>query len=63
MANAETDQSRLGILERQEMLERKLTADYLEGRIDLDKYRNMLNAVGVPPLDLRKLAQELHITG
>lgn len=59
MGSVETDQSRLGILERQKKLERKLTADYLIGDIPLNRYKILLNAVGVPPLDLRKLAEEL----
>lgn len=38
---------------------RQLTADYLENRIDLTTYRAELDKL--PKLDLRQLAQKLHI--
>lgn len=38
---------------------RQLTADYLESRIDLTTYQAELDKL--PKLDLRQLAQKLHI--
>jgi len=38
---------------------RELTADYLEDRIDLSTYRAELDSL--PKLDLRQLAEKLHV--
>lgn len=48
-------------LDAAELRGRQLTADYLEGRIELPEYG--VETDKLPKLDLRQLASELHFKG
>ncbi len=46
-------------IEAGEIKSRQLVADYMEGRMSLEDFRTETEKL--PKLDLRKLAQELHL--
>ncbi len=54
-----TAKARMGIIERQIIVERRLTAQFLQRKITQEEYRTLLGAVGLPPLNLRQL-EKLH---